>query len=215
MSTLTSRPMSLLGVEFDELYARHLCRHSQFGINVAHLAALFGTWFGVYGAVYWLFRTEWLPVAHGSGLPGRARAQRADPRTMAASRHSFSVALMVAASARCRCCRVWAYLADDPWSATSFSRLEPQVVKANVEHDMTEFNPEVHERIRPVRRTGLLFYEVPIVLNFLLFGQKRWGPRAGAPGARGRRGAAGGPGGAPRRTGDAVTRIWIITTKAG
>ena len=53
MSTLTARPMSLPIVEFDELYARHLCRHSQFGINVTHLAALFGVWFGVYGLVYW------------------------------------------------------------------------------------------------------------------------------------------------------------------
>jgi hypothetical protein len=40
--------MSLWHVEFQELYARHLCRHSQFAINVAHLAALFATWFAVY-----------------------------------------------------------------------------------------------------------------------------------------------------------------------
>src|SRR5262245_55622805 len=62
MSTLTARPMSLVSIEFDELYARHLCRHSQFGINVAHLLALLGTWFGVYGAVYWLVRSEWVLV---------------------------------------------------------------------------------------------------------------------------------------------------------
>ena len=36
MITLTDRPMGLFRVEFGELYARHLCRHSQFGINVAH-----------------------------------------------------------------------------------------------------------------------------------------------------------------------------------
>src|SRR5262249_60621721 len=67
MSTLTTEPMSWLRVDFPGLYARHLCRHSQFGINVVHLAALFGVWFGVYGIVYALARVEWLPVALAVG----------------------------------------------------------------------------------------------------------------------------------------------------
>ena len=41
----------MASVDFAELYARHLCRHSQFGINVIHLAALFGVWFGVFAAI--------------------------------------------------------------------------------------------------------------------------------------------------------------------
>src|SRR5262245_2106559 len=61
MSTETLRPLSLRSIDFPDLYARHLCRHSQFGINVAHLAALFGTWFGVYGVVYWLTANPWVP----------------------------------------------------------------------------------------------------------------------------------------------------------
>src|SRR5262249_54149427 len=32
MSTVTARPLSLARVDFADLYARHLCRHSQFGI---------------------------------------------------------------------------------------------------------------------------------------------------------------------------------------
>ncbi len=63
MSTLTAQPMSLVSVEFEELYARHLCRHSQFGINLIHLIALFGVWFGVYGFVYSLTREAWVPIA--------------------------------------------------------------------------------------------------------------------------------------------------------
>ena len=43
MSTETTQPLSLLHVDFDDLYARHLGRHSQFGINVGHLAALTGS----------------------------------------------------------------------------------------------------------------------------------------------------------------------------
>ena len=63
MSAATSRPLSLLRVDFRDLYERHLCRHSQFGINVAHLAALFGVWYGVYAFLFWLTRAEWVPVA--------------------------------------------------------------------------------------------------------------------------------------------------------
>ncbi len=62
MSTLTSRPMSLVRVEFQELYARHLCRHSQLGINMAHLVALFGVWFGDFRCPWILFRTPWVPI---------------------------------------------------------------------------------------------------------------------------------------------------------
>ena len=51
MSMATTRPMSLTRFDFDDLYARHLCRHSQFGINVAHVAALYGLWFGVYATI--------------------------------------------------------------------------------------------------------------------------------------------------------------------
>ena len=61
MSTQTTQPLSLLHVDFDDLYARHLGRHSQFGINVGHLVALYGLWFGVYAAFtrpfcIWAFR---------------------------------------------------------------------------------------------------------------------------------------------------------------
>ena len=36
--------MNVLSADFQELYERHLCRHSQFGINVAHLACVVGTY---------------------------------------------------------------------------------------------------------------------------------------------------------------------------
>jgi len=60
MTALTTRPMSVLLVEFNELYARHLCRHSQFGVNVVHLIALFAIWYSVYGLLYWLVDIEWV-----------------------------------------------------------------------------------------------------------------------------------------------------------
>jgi hypothetical protein len=64
MTTLSNQPMSLFRVDFNELYARHLCRHSQFGINVIHFIALAAIWFAVYGLLYgllhWLVGVEWL-----------------------------------------------------------------------------------------------------------------------------------------------------------
>ena len=52
MSMQATRPLSLLHVDFNDLYARHLGRHSQFGINVGHLASLYGLWYGAYAALY-------------------------------------------------------------------------------------------------------------------------------------------------------------------
>src|SRR5262245_37599445 len=49
-------------VEFDELYARHLCRHSQLGINVVHLAALFAVWYAAYTLLAWATGVEWVLV---------------------------------------------------------------------------------------------------------------------------------------------------------
>ena len=63
MEALSSRPVNVVRVEFEELNARHLCRHSQFGINVAHLVALFGVWYAVYSIMYWLGRTAGMPDA--------------------------------------------------------------------------------------------------------------------------------------------------------
>ncbi len=72
MSTQTTQPLSLLHVDFDDLYARHLGRHSQFGINVGHLASLYGLWFGVYAALYQVLLHAGRPV----GVAGHRGAWR-------------------------------------------------------------------------------------------------------------------------------------------
>src|SRR5262249_3394404 len=63
MPTVTPGPLTLSRIDFPAVSVRHLCRHSQVGINVAHLAALFGVWFGVYRLIHALVRVDWLPVA--------------------------------------------------------------------------------------------------------------------------------------------------------
>ena len=51
--------MNPLRANFAELYQRHLCRHSQFGINVLHLISLLGMYWGLYGCALDLLGTVW------------------------------------------------------------------------------------------------------------------------------------------------------------
>src|SRR5262249_8449159 len=52
--------MNILRADFRELYERHLCRHAQLGINVAHLASVAVTYAGVFALAWWLGAPWWL-----------------------------------------------------------------------------------------------------------------------------------------------------------
>jgi hypothetical protein len=168
--------MSLLRVDFQELYARHLCRHSQFGINVAHLAALFGTWFGVYGIVYWQVKAAWLAVAHlAEGVAVAmaagylaALAVTGTPVRVLVVTVGF-LALFLATLFWLPELPIWVYLLMIP-VFYELQSLSHKVFK--VEQDMTEFNKKYSKG--SLLFVILLFYEVPIVLNYLLFGRKDW-----------------------------------------
>ncbi len=158
MATLTSRPMRLLLVEFDELCARHLCRHSQLGINVLHLIALFAIWYAVYGLLYWLAGVEWVLA-----IPALAYLAAIAPnvpiRVLASTLLFLGV---IFAAALWVTIPWWAYLIIIPiaykiqaWSHKLYT----------VETDMTEFNKKYTKG--SVLFVVLLIYEVPIVLNVL------------------------------------------------
>jgi hypothetical protein len=161
--------MSLLGVDFSELYARHLCRHSQFGINVAHMVALFGTWLGVYGVVGWLAHwaidPAWVLVPLAIAYMA-AIAVNVPVRALVAT--GLLVVLLLAAYYGLRDLPVWVFALLVPvcyklqtWSHKVW----------NVERDMTEFN-----RKYPKGRllfVVLLLYDPPILLNYLLFDKQR------------------------------------------
>jgi hypothetical protein len=175
MSTETTQPLSLLHVDFDDLYARHLGRHSQFGINVAHLAALYGMWYGVYGAIYqavlvlgvptgWILIVA-LAVAYLAAVAVNAR---------------FRVSLATAAFLTFFVASVVALPKLPSWSILAFLFMVPVFYKIQawshkiwtVGADMTEFN----RRFPPGRTLNsiLLVYEVPICLNYLVFCRKDW-----------------------------------------
>ena len=166
MSAVTSRPLSLLHIDFQDLYARHLCRHSQLGVNVAHLAALFGLWYAVYACVYWLVRVEWVPIALAAAYLA-ALVPNTPVRVLVAT--AFFLAAFLAAVFWIPELPFWAYLLMIP----AFYKIQAWSHKLfHVEHDMTEFNQRYPKGF--VLFVVLLFYEVPIVLNYLIFGRKDW-----------------------------------------
>jgi hypothetical protein len=58
--------MNLLHVDFQELYRRHLCRHSEFGLNVWHLIAVFGVYTSLFGLALhseYVSYTQWAVAA--------------------------------------------------------------------------------------------------------------------------------------------------------
>ena len=161
MSVLSARPMQLWIVEFHELYARHLCRHSQFGINVAHLIALFFTWYAVYGLLYWLVGVEWV-LAIPAGLYLAALVPNVSLRVLAAT--VLFLAMIFAAVVALPAPPFWIYILMIP----VFYKLQSWSHKVyTVEKDMTEFNKKYSKGA--VLFVVLLIYEVPIVLNYLLF----------------------------------------------
>ncbi len=169
MSTLSPRPMTLLSVDFADLYARHLCRHSQFGINVIHLVALYGVWFGVYAAIHWLCGVWWLPVALATGYLGVA-ALNAPVRVTVAT--AGFLALLVGA-VLCVPELPW-------WILGMYAVMIPACYQLqNLSHriytratDMTEFNQRYPKG--RVLFVVLLINEVPILLNYLIFDRQNW-----------------------------------------
>lgn len=160
MSVATPQQLSLFRVDFADLYARHLCRHSQFGINVVHLVALFGVWFGVYGLLFALTGAEWLPVALATSYLVLV-AFNAPARIILAT--TLFLATFVAAVLWLPALPLWAYAVLVPvcyklqaWSHRMFT----------AEADMTEFNKRYPKGT--VLFVVLLVYEVPLLLNYLL-----------------------------------------------
>lgn len=173
--TLSPRPMSLIVIDFAELYARHLRRHSQFGINVAHLIALYGVWWCVYAAAQALttaFTQEfayWVPIGLAMAY-WLVLVPNAPVRVLLATA-AFLAALVasVVFLPSLPWWAFWAYLLPIPL----WYKLQAWSHKVwNLELDMTEYDRKYTKG--KVLFFVLLFYEVPIVLNYLVYDRKRW-----------------------------------------
>ncbi len=175
MSIEVAPPLSFLHVDFDRLYERHLGRHSQFGINVAHVVALYGLWFGAYSALY--------QSALHLGVPAAWLLV-----VILATTYLFLVSI----NAPLRVTIVTAFFLTvfaasviaEPklpaWWILVFAAMAPAFYKfQSTNHkiwtkaaDMSEFN----RRFPPGRALNviLLINEIPICLNYLVFRRKDW-----------------------------------------
>ena len=175
MSIEVARPLSFLHVDFDRLYERHLGRHSQFGINVAHVVALYGLWFGAYSALYQAVLHLGVPAAW-SLVVVLALTYLVIVSINAPLRVTIAMALFLAVF-------VMSVIAEPKlpvWWILVFAVMAPAFYKfQSTNHkiwtkaaDMTEFN----RRFPPGRALNviLLLNEIPICLNYLIFNRKDW-----------------------------------------
>jgi hypothetical protein len=158
--------MNVLSVNFQELYERHLCRHSQLGINVIHLAAVVGTYLALYGLLYGLVPSAWALV--GVAVPYLAVLAVNVPGRVFLVNVLF-IALLFAAFFALPRLPFWAYLVAivvchrlQSWSHKVYSK----------ERDMTAFNKKYQKGF--VLFVLLSVYELPILLNYLFFGRRDW-----------------------------------------
>jgi hypothetical protein len=165
----------LLHVDFDELYARHLGRHSQFGINVAHVLALYGLWFGVYAVVDQAARLLGAPATWPI-LATMAAAYLAVVSIHAPLRVILATAVFLTVFVA----SVLALPTLPAWAIVALLAMVPAFYKFQswnhkiwtIAADMSEFN----KRFPPGRELNLilLVYETPICLNYLLFRKQDW-----------------------------------------
>lgn len=162
--------MNPLKVNFPELYERHLCRHSQYGINVIHIAAVFGIYLALAGIICTLVVSQWIWVMAGIILL-----------------HLTIVGLNVPVRVLLGCALFMGFffavlfiLPKDWLWACGYILAIPLLYKVqawshkvyHVERDMTEFNKKYKKGF--VLFVLLSIYELPILLNYLVFDKNNW-----------------------------------------
>jgi hypothetical protein len=170
METLGGLSMSLLKVNFPELYERHLCRHSEYGINAIHLATVVVSYFAIFGILAKLVQPEWwlflIPIPYfalvGLNVPLRVLAA-------SVAFAGVCLALFVATFITAPWLPIWLYLVlivlahqVQNWSHRIY----------RVEKDMSEFNKKYKKG--PALFVLLSLYELPILLNYLVYDRKNW-----------------------------------------
>lgn len=165
--------MNPMKVNFQELYERHLCRHSQYGINVIHVAAVFGIYFALAGIICYFVGSEWLLL--GIIIPHLAIVALNVPGRMLVGNALFMVLFFLVFLSLPKL-PVWVYVLAVPllykiqaWSHKVY----------NVERDMTEFNKKHKKGF--VLFVLLSIYELPLLLNYLVFDRNNWPARLSRP----------------------------------
>ena len=169
--------MNPLKANFQELYERHLCRHSQYGINVIHVAAVFGIYLALAGIILSLGCSEWLLlgiiILHlamvALNVPGRVLL--GNVLFMAGF---FAVCLTLPRQPK------WVWVSVYLLAIPLLYKIQAWSHKIyNLERDMTEFNKKYKKGF--VLFVLLSIYELPLLLNYLVFDKNNWPAWVGRP----------------------------------
>ena len=165
--------MNIFKIHFAELYERHLCRHSQFGINVVHIAMVFGIYFALAGILSWIVGSDWLLlcliVSHLILV-------------------AFNVPVRVFLSCVLLMFAFFASFVSIPKAPLWFNILAiPVLYKVQAwshlvypaSSDMTEFNKLYRKGF--VLFVLLSIYELPLLLNYFVFDQSPYSVRLPQP----------------------------------
>lgn len=158
--------MNLLRINFDDLYERHLCRHSQLGINVGHMLCIIGTYLALFGILYNL--TESPGLILGLMLPYLAVLAFNIPFRVFAALLVFLTLFFAA---------FFALPMQPLWLSALVIAVLYKIQNAshkiwNIEKDMTEFNKKYPKGVTLFFLLSL--YELTILLNYLCFDRKSW-----------------------------------------
>jgi hypothetical protein len=161
--------MNPLNVNFQELYERHLCRHSQYGINVIHILAVLGIYFALAGIFYYLVGSAWLLLC--IIIPHLAIVAWNVPARVLLG-NALVMALLFTLFLYLPRPNVWV-AAGCVLTLPLFYRVQAWSHKVyNLERDMTEFNKKYKKGF--VLFVLLSIYELPILLNYLVFDRNHW-----------------------------------------
>jgi hypothetical protein len=158
--------MNPLHIDFQELYRRHLCRHSQFGINVLHLIGVAGIYVALYAIAFALPGSVWI-IGIGLGTYFGLLAFNIPLRLLLAN--ICFIALLLALYLALPQMSVWVYV------ITIFVWHRFQIWNHKIygkHHDMDEFEGKYQKG--PQLFALLSIYELPILLNYLVFDRRSW-----------------------------------------
>jgi hypothetical protein len=168
--------MNIAKVNFQELYERHLCRHSEYGINVIHLATVVVSYTALFALPAPWVEPVWallaIPAAYLVLL-----ACNVPLRVLAAC--LLFMALFFALFFSLPPLPVWPCLVLLV-VAHEVQQWSHRIYRA--ERDMTDYNKKYKKGF--ILFVLLSLYELPILLNYLAFDKKRWSqpvPPAGRP----------------------------------
>jgi len=158
--------LNILKVDFQDLYQRHLCRHSQLGINIGHLVLVLAIYAALGGFVYALGAPDWILLV--VIVPYLAILAFNIPLRVFLLNALFVGMLFLACLALPRW-PLWSY----PLAILVFYKLQAWSHKIYThETDMTEFDKRYPKGI--ARFVLLSVYELPILVHYLFFGKKDW-----------------------------------------